>query len=248
MSKYQIFYNGHFHTMNKEQPSASAVACCDGKILAVGAYNDFGQLLDDADMIDMEDRFVFPGFIDTYSAPAITAFEMAASTEDGFTQNDRDIWMKDCRDYLCDKGVATLCLHESVPGGANFPQRTLTDIKYRTDFEIDVEDDYYDNILDSPQTSFLLFSPVSDDSQSVHDAIDRLTCKAAQNLGRSDIGVTAPDRAADFTSFDIDPFANNMHTFQRIHASTIILAGSLIYDASAEAESELYDLLASQAF
>lgn len=54
-------------------------------------------------------------------------------------------------------------------------------------------------------------------------------------------------KMADFTVFDIDPYENNMHAFQRMHASMIVVGGEIVYNANDELMSELYDLLVSQA-
>ena len=47
MSKTKIFYNGDFHTMNKEKPGAEAIACRDGVIIGVGKFNELGDLTKD---------------------------------------------------------------------------------------------------------------------------------------------------------------------------------------------------------
>lgn len=264
MSNTKIFYNGDFHTMNKERPGAEAMACREGVIIGVGKMYDLADLAKDAELVDLKGGYVFPGFIDTYSAPGLAAFTVAAEAEEDYEADDRSQWLKDCRDYLYDKGVATLCVH-----GANtwFPvategpdhkaqhddserpqMRVLENISYRTDFERDISEDYYDGILGSPDSTFLLFSPVCDDSSSVHDAVARLTWQAAENIGREDLGILDPGKRADLTVFDINPFENDMHTFQRIHASMIIVDGEVVYDEEEAAKEEWYDLLVTQMF
>jgi predicted amidohydrolase YtcJ len=62
-----ILVNGNIATMNSEQPRVQAAAVRDGKFVAVGTDK---QVLPYADentkKIDLEDRFVVPGFIDSH--------------------------------------------------------------------------------------------------------------------------------------------------------------------------------------
>ena len=90
-----IYYNGNFHTMNEAQPNATAVACNGGKIVAVGNYNDFGELTELAEMIDLCGCFVFPGFIDTHSAPGIEAFNKAFALDEELSESEAVQWTKD---------------------------------------------------------------------------------------------------------------------------------------------------------
>lgn len=250
MNKTTIYYNGIFHTMNQTQPTATAAACRDGKFIGVGSLGDFGCMTSAADMVDLEGRFVFPGFIDCYSAPGIAAFTEAAASAEDFDASDRVQWTKDLLEVFRDKGVATVCLHDPAELDlADAAQRFLTDVKYETDFEKDLYDGYYDYILDNPQTSGLLFAPVYDDSQSVHEAVDRLTWQAAANIGmETQLGTIEPGKMADLTIFDNDPLLTDLKTFSRMHAAMSVIGGEVAYDASQQAMTELYDLLTSQAF
>lgn len=254
----KIYYNGNFHTMNEALPSATSVACRDGKIIAVGNYTEFDDLAEDAEMIDLDGKFVFPGFIDTHSAAAIEAFNKASSTDEDFAEADAVQWVKDSMGFLSDKGTARLCLHGSgdrfkstldkLAEKPDAPQ-ILTETAYCSPFEEDVSDDYYDDILRDPDSSLLLFIPIFDDYTTVHESMENLTVLAAKNIGRdSDLGTIEPGKIADFTVFDENPFAANMRTFSRMHASMVIIDGETAYDADLQASSELFDMLLGQAF
>ena len=250
MSKTTIFYNGNIHTMDSSRPTVTAVACRDGKFINVGNYNDFGCMAADAEVIDLEGRFAFPGFIDCYSAPGIAAFIEASAREDDFDAADGAQWIRDMLEVFCDKGAATVCLHGSPELNVqDSGQRFLTGVEHESDFEKDLYGGYYDAILDSPLTSGLLFAPVYDDSQSVHEAIDRLTWQAAADIGmETQLGTVEPGKLADMTIFETNPFENDLKTFSRMHDDMLVVGGEIIYDASAQAMTELYDLLTSQAF
>lgn len=250
MNKTIIYYNGIFHTMEPTQPPASAVACRDGKFVGVVNLDDFGCMTSAAELVDLEGRFVFPGFIDCYSAPGITAFTEAAASAEDFYASDISQWTKDLLEVFRDKGVATVCLHgPAALDLTDEAQRFLTDVKYETDFEKDLNDGYYDYILDSPQTSGLLFAPVYDDSQSVQEAVDKLTWLAATNIGmETQLGTIKPGKMADLTIFDNDPLLTDLKTFSRMHVSMTVIGGEVAYDSSEQAMTELYDLLTSQAF
>ncbi|WP_394782269.1 amidohydrolase [Undibacterium sp.] len=67
MSADTIFFNGKFHTVNREQPLAGAVAIKDGKFLAVGDMEEMQQHQTSATkMIDLQGRTVVPGLNDSH--------------------------------------------------------------------------------------------------------------------------------------------------------------------------------------
>ena len=71
----QIFSNGIIYTMDPNQPEAEAVACKCGEILAVGDFEELESLVgDDTQVIDLEGKVMFPGFIKLVDAPAQTIF------------------------------------------------------------------------------------------------------------------------------------------------------------------------------
>ncbi len=71
-----ILHNGHVFTQDPELPWASAVACKGEEILAVGNFEDMeGITGKDTRIIDLDGKYVFPGFIDIHRSPVLKAFE-----------------------------------------------------------------------------------------------------------------------------------------------------------------------------
>ncbi len=62
-----IFHNGQFHTVDRSQPLASAVAIKDGKFLVVGDTESVMRFKsDDTKVIDLQKRCVIPGLNDSH--------------------------------------------------------------------------------------------------------------------------------------------------------------------------------------
>ena len=71
-----ILHNGHVFTQNPELPWASAVACKGEEIMAVGNFDDMSGIInDDTQIIDLDGKYVFPGFIDIHRSPVLKVFE-----------------------------------------------------------------------------------------------------------------------------------------------------------------------------
>ena len=71
-----IYKNGHVYTQDPDYPWATAVACKDSEILAVGDFEAMEDIMgEDTLVVDLHDRYLFPGFIDVHSAPVLQAFE-----------------------------------------------------------------------------------------------------------------------------------------------------------------------------
>ena len=67
MSADLILYNGRVHTVDREKPTASAVAIKDGRFLAVGTDAEAMALRGDAtQVIDLKQRTVIPGLNDSH--------------------------------------------------------------------------------------------------------------------------------------------------------------------------------------
>lgn len=61
----KVYYNGEIITVNDEQPVADAILIEDGKIVAVGEWENMQHDIDDAtEKIDLQHNVVLPGFID----------------------------------------------------------------------------------------------------------------------------------------------------------------------------------------
>lgn len=70
-----VFKNGTIYTMDPNQPEAEAVACKGGSILAVGDEEDVESLIGpDTEVLDLDGKFLFPGFIKMRSSLAQEAF------------------------------------------------------------------------------------------------------------------------------------------------------------------------------
>ena len=72
----RVFYNGHIYTMDPDVPWVDAVAVKDGKIMAVGSYEQMDELFgDDTDHVDLNSKYMFPGFIDIHHSPVMQMME-----------------------------------------------------------------------------------------------------------------------------------------------------------------------------
>ena len=67
MSATMILFNGRIHTLNPQQPTATAVAVRDGKILAVGNDDQIKPLLaSGGEWVDLNGRCLTPGLVDAH--------------------------------------------------------------------------------------------------------------------------------------------------------------------------------------
>ena len=67
MSATMILVNGRIHTMNPQQPTATAVAVRDGKVLAVGGDDEIKLLLAaGGELVDLNGRCLTPGLVDAH--------------------------------------------------------------------------------------------------------------------------------------------------------------------------------------
>ena len=68
----KVFHNGHVYTMDSGLPWAEAVAVADGKVLAVGNFEEMDVIInDDTEVIDLNGRYLLPGFIDIHHSPVM---------------------------------------------------------------------------------------------------------------------------------------------------------------------------------
>ena len=71
-----IFYGGKIFTQDPDNEWATAVACKDGKVLAVGDDEDIMELEEDSTIVvDLEGEYMLPGFIDPAGHPALEIFK-----------------------------------------------------------------------------------------------------------------------------------------------------------------------------
>lgn len=71
-----IFMNGHIFTQDAEYPWAGAVACKEGKVLAIGDFEGMDELrTEETQIIDLHEQYMFPGFIDVHDTPVLKTFE-----------------------------------------------------------------------------------------------------------------------------------------------------------------------------
>lgn len=71
-----IYMNGHVYTQDPAFPWASAVACKDGKVLAVGDFEGMDEIVSsDTQVIDLKEQYLFPGFMEVHNTDILKAFE-----------------------------------------------------------------------------------------------------------------------------------------------------------------------------
>lgn len=73
-----VFENAKVYTQDADIPWTEAVACKDGKIIYVGNSEDVKEFLGpETEVIDLEGKYMLPGFINTHSHPVLRAFQDA---------------------------------------------------------------------------------------------------------------------------------------------------------------------------
>lgn len=70
-----IYMNGHIYTQDSNFPWATAVACSNSKILAVGDFEAMDHLVSDkTSIVDLENKYMYPGFINAFGTPVLKTF------------------------------------------------------------------------------------------------------------------------------------------------------------------------------
>lgn len=257
----KIYYNARFKTMDDACPQVTAVAVRDGKIAQVGDRMSLTEQAEAAgegvELCDMDGMTVFPGFIDLVSAAAFDAFDQAVK-EEYVHPDDAAVWVKSAVEFIIDKGAALIAVHGPADKAGSLFRQCLQvldfsdesfiyDVDYQTELEKDSGPYYFEAILGDPNQTFLLFNPVYDMYETVHDCMKALTCEAAEHLGLSDrLGTIAPGKDATFTVFDENPFASGMRNFSRLHAVQVYRKGELVYDVDNQSMSDMYDMMITQ--
>lgn len=81
-----VYLNGQVLTINPAQPSASAVAVKDGRIMAVGTNVDMQPLITaDTHVISLQGKALLPGFIEPHTHPLASAILSELVDVSGFT-------------------------------------------------------------------------------------------------------------------------------------------------------------------
>ena len=82
--------------------------------------------------------------------------------------------------------------------------------------------------------------------RSVSEAIDQLTVKAAEIIGRSeDLGSIEQGKIADFTVFEENPLDTDLEVFSKMHAALTVIDSQIAYDVDEECIEEMCDILLS---
>jgi adenine deaminase len=269
----ELYYNATFYTMTDAEADfaghdtettspipakASAVVIEDGRLLSVGNEGMLRAVHPDAEEHDLGGGFVFPAFIDVYSAPGIDAY-MRYCREERPTEAEIREWVTDACDHLYDKGVSRLVLRDR--SNTHIFRKHATEVvdmtdasfiyntNYVTDFEKDLYAGYYDNIAASPLESHLLFDPAYDDANGIKAVIRNLTVNAAAGLGLSDqLGTLEPGKEADMVLFEKNPYELTADNFPWTHAMMVLCQGRVVYDAFSQAMDELFGMLTGQMF
>lgn len=106
---------------------------------------------------------------------------------------------------------------------------------------------YWETAFKTWGTNVLSPGSLTGSVSSVQEAIDHLTVDAAQVVGMADkLGSIEPGKLADFAIFDENLFDLDLKLLPRAHASLTVLGGEIVYDAEAENDMEMYNLMSSQ--
>ena len=71
-----IYMNGHIYTQDPALPWATAAACKDGRVMAVGDFEGMEEITgEDTQVVDLKEQYMFPGFIEVHNTDILKAFE-----------------------------------------------------------------------------------------------------------------------------------------------------------------------------
>ena len=94
-----IYYNAHIITQDSEYPEAEAVACKNGIIQAVGDNEYMDEFKGpDTEMVDLEGKYMYPGFINTKIPFVFQAFEKLCLHVD--IEDDLESVLKQTAEYI----------------------------------------------------------------------------------------------------------------------------------------------------
>ncbi len=70
-----VIVNGHIYTQDSENPWVEAVACKDGKVLALGTAEEMDAYQGKTtEVLDLQGHYMAPGFVDAYGTPVLDVF------------------------------------------------------------------------------------------------------------------------------------------------------------------------------
>lgn len=106
---------------------------------------------------------------------------------------------------------------------------------------------YWESAFKTWGTNPLSVGSLTGSMHSVEEAIDHLTIEAAKVTGmENSLGSIESGKLADMAIFDENLLETDLNLLSRVHASMTILGGEIVYDAEAENDMEMYNLMASQ--
>jgi hypothetical protein len=73
-----VIVNGHIYTQDPENPWVEAVACKDGKVLALGTVGEMDTFQGKTtEVLDLQGHYMAPGFIDAFGTPVLDVFRQS---------------------------------------------------------------------------------------------------------------------------------------------------------------------------
>ena len=91
-----VIVNGHIYTQAPDDPWVEAVACKDGKVLALGTAKEMDAYQGKTtEVLDLQGHYMAPGFIDAYGTPVLDVFRKSCLFL------DESMSTKDIVDVLC---------------------------------------------------------------------------------------------------------------------------------------------------
>ncbi len=106
---------------------------------------------------------------------------------------------------------------------------------------------YWETAFKTWGTNVLAAGSLSGNVNSTEEAIDHLTITAAEVIGmKNQLGSIESGKLADFAIFDENPLELDVNVLPKVHAAITVLGGEIVYDAEAENDMEMYNLMASQ--
>jgi hypothetical protein len=73
-----VIINGHIYTQDPENPWVEAVACKDGKVLALGTASEMEAFQGKTtEVLDLQGHYMAPGFFDAYGTPVLDVFRQS---------------------------------------------------------------------------------------------------------------------------------------------------------------------------